>query len=324
MRALGVLVICAVLAVGATALAQSADALIDEGVALREHGKDQEALERFTRAWATVPSARARAQMALAEQALGRWPLAEAHLEEALRSQDPWIGKNRSALDGALATVRTHLGDLLVDGAQEGAEVSVDGTKVGSLPLSSALRLEVGSHVLVVRKDGYFPFERSARVSNEAPSREHVELVAQSHEAPPPPRDPEVKSPSPPHDEQPLIQPLPSDTGNLQRTIGWVFFAASAPFLITGVVGVLGRASAISTYNDNRGCPGIDQPNPSPQCQSLIDSADGWRTVSIVGFTGAGVMIAGSLVVILTAPRAPAPRVACAPSFGGVACSGVF
>lgn len=261
--------------------------------------------------------------MALAEQALGRWPLAEAHLEEAIRSQDPWIVKNRPALEGALATVRTHLGDLLVDGAQEGAEVSIDGTKVGSLPLSSALRLEVGSHVLVVKKDGYFAFERSVRVSNEAPSREHVELVPQSHDTPPP-RDPAVAPPNPPRDQQAMIQPPPSDTGNLQRTIGWVFLAAGAPFLITGFVGVAGRASAISQYNDNRGCPGIDQSNQSPQCQSLVDSANGWRTVSIVGFTGAGVMIAGSLVVILTAPRAPAPRVACSPSFGGVACAGVF
>ena len=100
--------------------------------------------------------------------------------------------------------------------------------------------------------------------------------------------------------------------------------AAAAPFLITGIVGVSGRASEISSYNDNRGCPGIDQPNQPTQCQSLIDSANGWRTVSIIGFTGAGVMVATSIVVVLTAPRAASPRVACAPSLGGIACGGVF
>lgn len=311
------------MAIAQTAAAGDADSLIDEGVALREHGKDQEALDRFSRAWLMTPSPRARAQMALAEQALGRWPSAEAHLEESLRATtDAWIGKNRPALEGALATIRSHLGDLVVDGGQEGAEVSIDGVKAGALPLASPLRLEVGSHVLSVKKPGYFAVERSVRVSNDAPSREHVELVSESHEAPTAPPTGEV--PAPPHDEHPVIAPVPSDTGNLQRTVGWVMLAGAAPFLITGIVGVTGRVGQISSYNDNPACPGIDKPNQPTQCQSTIDSANGWRTVSIIGFLGAGVLVATSLVVVLTAPRAASPRVACSPSLGGLSCGGAF
>ena len=54
-----------------------ADALITKGVGLREKGRDEEALDVFRQALAKSPSARARAQVALAEQALGMWVLAE-------------------------------------------------------------------------------------------------------------------------------------------------------------------------------------------------------------------------------------------------------
>ncbi len=319
MRTVAGLSLVAILAFTAPAFASDADALIDEGVALREQGKDQEALDRFTRAWSASPTSRARAQMALAEQALGRWSFAEAHLEEALRGGDGWIAKNRPALEGALATVRTHLGDLIVDGSLDGADVSVDGASVGALPLRAPVRLTIGSHVLMVHAAGYFPVERSVQVSSDAPAREHVDLVKQQTASAPPPTDDHPLI----HDVRPIIQPQSSDTGKVQRTVGWVLLATTAPFLITGILGAGGRAGQVGSYNSNTSCPGIDLPNQPPQCQTMIDSADQWRVVTIVGFTGAALVAVSSIIVLLTAPTsAPTspPRVAC--SFGG--CSGTF
>src|SRR5262245_7061850 len=60
------------------------EALIKSGVSLREQGKDEAALREFQRAHELSRAPRALAQIALAEQALGRWIDAEAHLEEAL------------------------------------------------------------------------------------------------------------------------------------------------------------------------------------------------------------------------------------------------
>src|SRR5688572_17737468 len=69
-----------------------ADKLIDQGVDLREQGKDVDALEKFKRAYELSKSARALAQMALAQQALGRWLEAEASLQKALEAKnDKWI-----------------------------------------------------------------------------------------------------------------------------------------------------------------------------------------------------------------------------------------
>src|SRR5215510_2729336 len=49
------------------------ESLLAEGNALRRAGDDRAALTRFEEAWKRRPSARALAQMGLAEQALGRW-----------------------------------------------------------------------------------------------------------------------------------------------------------------------------------------------------------------------------------------------------------
>src|SRR5580704_12825575 len=68
------------------------EALIAEGIALREQGRDREALELFVRAAALAASPRATAQIGLAQQALGHWVEAEAGLRTALeQGTDPWI-----------------------------------------------------------------------------------------------------------------------------------------------------------------------------------------------------------------------------------------
>src|SRR6185312_3741828 len=64
----------------APARADDPDALIDQGLELREHGKDADALALFERAYSASPTPRAKAQIALAEQALGRWAAAEKDL----------------------------------------------------------------------------------------------------------------------------------------------------------------------------------------------------------------------------------------------------
>src|SRR5438046_3093385 len=86
---------------------------IDAGLDLREKGKDREALEHFQKAYELSKGPRALAQMALAEQALGVWIDAEAHLKLALQSkEDKWIRGNRQVLEGALNVIQRRLGSL--------------------------------------------------------------------------------------------------------------------------------------------------------------------------------------------------------------------
>lgn len=75
-----------------TASAQDAavERAIDEGLALRQQSRDAEALAVFERAYAQHREPCLLAQVGFAEQALGRWRLAEEHLREMQRAaSDP-------------------------------------------------------------------------------------------------------------------------------------------------------------------------------------------------------------------------------------------
>ena len=154
------------------------DALILQGLKLREQGQDAEALKLFVRAQELAPTPRALAQRALAEQALGDWVQAEAHLSEALAVPDDlWIARHRAALDGALAVIREHLGQLQVNGGIAGAELRLDGQLVGRLPLAAPLRVVVGRPLLEVAHPGHYVVRREITIKAGSLSTESLELV---------------------------------------------------------------------------------------------------------------------------------------------------
>lgn len=159
----------------ALARAQTADELIDEGIALREQHRDADALDRFERAHAAEPSGRALAQIALAEQALGRFVAAQAHLEEALADDvDRFIRRNRALLEQALAEIAANVGELEVRGP-EGAELRIDDAPRGRLPLPVPLRVDAGTARIEVRAPGHEPF--TAAVPITAGAREEIDVV---------------------------------------------------------------------------------------------------------------------------------------------------
>lgn len=301
--------------------AEETEALLARGVELREQGKDDEALAHFKRALARSPSsARARAQVALAEQALGMWVAAEADLEGALASKDDaWIAKNRAALEGALGVIRRHVGSLEVRG-DDGAEVVLDGVVLGKLPQAAPLRAEAGRRTLEVRKRGFHAASRAVEIAPGAVARETVTLVALPPDAP----AARGASGAAGHDE---------DRGRGQRLLGWVFTGTGGAFVGAGAVSLLVRKGIVDDYNEQ--CPGLGSAQPA-DCDAKIDSARTWLTVSIVSFVGGGVLAAGGLALVLTAPRGE-PRSAsgpgtravgwsawCAPGLGSVACAATF
>ena len=101
-------------AIAQTSPAAEADKFVARGIELREKGKDDEALDAFRRAYELSKGGRALAQVALAEQALGRWLEAEAHLRAALDfKQDKWLASNLSALESALSTSEMRRGSIV-------------------------------------------------------------------------------------------------------------------------------------------------------------------------------------------------------------------
>ena len=178
--------------------ANDRDRLLEQGIALREKERDLEALELFRRAIALAPNARGRAQIGMAEQALGQWAASESDLLAALQDEaDAWICANRTVLQRALQTVQRRLCRLEIVGGIHGAEVVVDGKAMGRLPLARPLRLVAGRVILEVRLDGYYPVRREVLLAPEKRGREAVELQPISNVLTMPVVPPATRSPPP-------------------------------------------------------------------------------------------------------------------------------
>lgn len=301
-----------------------ADMLISRGIELRERGKDDEALSVFRQALARAPTPRARAQVALAEQALGMWAAAEADLLTALAAQDDaWIAKNRAALERALAIIRRHLGSLDVRGP-DGAEVVLDGVRLGVLPQVAPFRAEAGWRTLELRAKGFYPTRRTVEIPAGGVARETVSLV-----------------PAPTEDTRATAAPVTAqdrgvaadDPGRAQRRVGWVLVGTGGAGLLAGGVGLVVRKGVVDAYNAS--CPGLGAPNQPAECADKLDAERGWLTFSIVSFIAGGVLTIGGFTLVATAPRArnvlssgqkTAPG--CAPSLGSkefaLACGATF
>jgi len=330
----------------AVAAGDAADDAIARGLELRRSARDAEALEEFKRAYLLSPGPRALAQMGWAEQALGRWVDAEAHLDEASKAKsDPWVRKVRSRIEQSLTAVGTHLGSLEVTGSPAGADVNVDGRKVGTLPLRGPVRVPAGDVVLEVRAADHRPISRTIDVKARLLSRETVTLVA-VETAPPAvsalavpvpkaraasdavssPAAAGTASPPPP----PVVAPQAEgqvaaqgadpggDRGSWRGPAKWVAAGAAVLMAGAGVTGVVLHEQKVSAFGAKtdpttmvkRCSNGASGVTGGDDCVSLANAANRWRDVAIAGFVGAGVFAVGALILQLTDDHAPAATAA--------------
>lgn len=292
--------------------------LIDEGVAMRRAGDDVGALSRFEAAFALTRSARARAQIALVEQALGRWIDAEAHLLEALGSHEPWIEERRVTLEGQLEVIRSHLGRVQLVGGVRGARVTLDEQPVGSLPINSALWVEPGPVVVEVRADGYLLFRETIETTEGQLTTLRVELV------------PEPAATVEPSIQDPVIVPTPPrDGGPPLDILGWSAISVGGATLVLSAVTLVLRNGEAETFNG----PACLQGGLSrgENCRGNHDAAMMWESVSIATLVLGIVFVgAGTALVAVDASggsETEPASLACSPISGttwGLGCVGTF
>lgn len=181
----------ALVLMGATSLVPAARAdtptpaseqIAEDGYKLRVESRDAEALEKFQAAYQLRAAPRYLAQIALAEQALGRWALAHEHLTEALRDQnDPWIKKWNADLQATLATMKDELATLEVSCNVPGTVIVIAEREVGRTPLAAPLYVSPGTIAIDLRAEGYLPVSHVVKTERRQLSRLDVTLIARSH-----------------------------------------------------------------------------------------------------------------------------------------------
>ncbi|HET6148905.1 MAG TPA: PEGA domain-containing protein [Polyangia bacterium] len=309
---------------------EPAEKLLRHGIELRKSGNDEQALEAFRAAYALRPTPRARAQVGLAEQALGRWVDAERDLMGAFEPPgDPWIVKNSAVLRGALAAIRHHLGSLQVVGSPAGAHVRVDDREVGVLPLARPVRVTAGQVVVSVSAPGHIEVSRKVDVVADHLAREAFTLHAEDAAAPRVETSPAAKRPAPMSRianragaEEPT--PPPVDGDDLTKSSEprgtstvrvWGVAIGAAGVLAAGVGTVFGL-QAISKNNQSKvGCPMDVCVDPVRQSASRQERMQAWTdgNRATVAFVVGGVLLAtGATMFVLggaSEPRAVALQV---------------
>lgn len=331
-------------AIAAPPAPDSAEAAIQRGIELRKRRQDREALAEFQRALRIRETPRALAQLGLAEQALGQWIAAEEHIAAALKSEnDDWIKRNQRALNDALAAVGRNLGTVEIWGEPAVAEVVVNGQPSGRLSPPTQVRVVAGAAVIYVRAAGHQELSRNVHVSAGGLVRENVNLVplaitAQSSE----PANqagggahgsaPAVAGggAAAPDGSNPMMVQASSDERdtNAWRTAAWIAGGASLAMVGLGVYGAITASNRLTDFqktpasNGMRSC-GTDLPNyGGSQCSDIHGEWQTARTVTLVGFIGAGVLAGASAALWIWSSNADqaSPAVsalACAPRVSG-------
>jgi hypothetical protein len=344
-------------AMAAVVHAEDVEGILQKGNQLRREGRDAEALAEFRRASRLSESPRTTAQIALAEQALGLWPDAEIHLSGALaHDTDPWIRKNRVALEKALATIHSHLCFVEVWGLPAGASVLIDDRRIGTLPSASGWLIP-GDVSFQAKADGYVASRRTLRIPAEGPIREHVSLrpLADAMEgggSPSGSSEPLVRTPAPPRlmanreesgiavdgavPSGPATAPLDatadssdsSGPSTLRRSAKWISWGGGLVASGIGMDGLLQNRSRVQAFN---GVCRVDHATQIAYSLDLTRASDASciserrdyqlsERVAIAGFVGAAVLGAIGVVLWLTEPSPRDGRTAwasCTPRLGG-------
>ena len=301
----------AIFATAAPAVAGPEDEeLLKRGVALRREGKDAEALEIFQRVVEKAPSARARAQLALAEQALALWLAAERDLGLALAEpNDPWVAQNKDALERAARVIGGKLAWVKVTSNVAKPQVLVNGIAANVGP-DGRVRVVAGQVTIELRADDHTPAQRAISVAPETTATVALELAPR-----PQPTAPANARPAAPPS---TASPPPEPPSTAQRTVGYSLIGVGA--LGLGVGAFFGVTAMNKKTERDDACVG--------GCtQAGVDADRAGRTSGLVSTiaVGAGAVgLVAGIYLVLSAPSRSRGGVALRPGLGAVTLDAAF
>jgi tetratricopeptide (TPR) repeat protein len=318
--------------------APDAEKLIKKGVELRKKRQDAEALELFRQAHDLDPTARSLAQIALAEQALGKWLEAEAHLREALaRTTDPWIRSNLHPLQKAAAEIAEHLATIAIRNAPEGASIRLGDSPPKPGPFAETRVLcDIPVHIAATAP-GYLPSKRTL-----TPACGKKEIIALRMEKEPPALDrvaPSTEQPREPAREAPAsiaVHTPPADETTPLSTYGYIAGGGAVLGFGAGVIGLVVREGHAKKYNDDALCLPPNGLTRDQNCRNEREAAKTAQLLSITSLAAATALTAAAITFFVldepnpdpttSAKTNPQPTLTCGPTFAtpGLACIGLF
>jgi hypothetical protein len=142
------------------------------------------ALAEFGHAYSLSKDPRLLFNMAICQKELHHYAKMRGLLEQYLRDgASVTTADSQSAAQEALAAIKPLVAALKINVNEDGAEVSVDGEVVGTAPLKGNVPVDLGKHVVTVKKSGFDSFEQGLDMPGGTEATVAVTLKAQHHVA---------------------------------------------------------------------------------------------------------------------------------------------
>lgn len=323
---------------GALGLASAAHADDSARTKAREHFKQgaqlfderrfADALDQFERSYGLFPHHDTLFNLAQVHVALGHPVQAVEAFEKYLALGGAAIpADKRQQVEAELKVQQQRIGDIKVSVTPNGAEIRVDGDRVGKSPMSGAVKVPAGHHRVEAMLDGYRTEQREVDVAGLG----HVELqlsleslapvvatavpVAAPAPAPPAPVAPAptasqapAMAPSAPTaaPAQPTVPPPQKGTsaspGTTQRVFGYLAMAGG---LVAGGVGV-----AFAIDGQNKHNTALDQWYAGQKDQARATESDSVdeKTKGFVVIGAGGALALTGAILLITAPSSQASQ----------------
>jgi hypothetical protein len=268
-----------------------ADLLLNEGIALANQSKWQEAKDKLDEAFRLKKSYDIAGNLALVEDELGEHAAAANHLDFAIRTF-PASGKpeHRQTLRDQMDKVQKSVASIRFRISEPGSRVTVDGTPVDPDILESGVYVEPGARAVLVTKEGFEDFKSTETIGADAYVLVTVQLQKRKAD------DGGGGGTPPPASEKPLWPAFV--LGGLS--------AVGVGVGIAGVVVAAGKDADADELAQGASCKPITTACVTDG-QTLADDRGLFNTVGVVGWVVGGTALAGMVTYLLIPGADTAP-----------------
>ena len=291
-----------------------AQSLLKAGAQHYERAEFADALEKFEQAYASFPSPKLLFNIGQASRELGRPVDAVGAFEEFLLQATDAPAEMTAEAKRSVAELLPKIGKLLIECPVSGAEISVDGKKVGQAPIDDLFRVSPGNHQVTAMFSGMTPAIENVTVAAGTVQTVVLRLRAIVEVPATPPELAVTPAPSP----APALDVTTVETPK-QPTVGdgwwlgrkWTWVAAGSAVVFAGAGVIAGRAMQSKFDELNQKC-GSGSDKWATGCNSSeIGSVDTRKNIAnaMWGLSAAAVVTTGVLFLVEGRPVAVAPMV---------------
>lgn len=255
------------------------------GVELYDSGDLRAALIEFGRAYELLPTYQVLYNMGQTAAELKDYAVAYDHYRSYLRKGRGKIDDERRKEVGAqIQMLEGYLASIKIRVSEEDAEVSIDGVVVGASPLFQAIRVSAGRRKIVVKKEGFAPFEKTLDLAGRDKEAISVELASFSSRSP----------------EENVANPfLGGGTGREKAGFSNAFWASAT---ITGLFAIGTTVAGIQTYRSRNIYDEQLRKVPN-NADNLRIASDNLRQLALITDVTLGLTAAGVITTLLLAGR---------------------